>query len=89
MSSQEPAPAPVPPVPEAPSRRPLPPPHRLRSTTSGLTLPRAVERIEQLERRIQELEQFRAGAGTAAVVSREPGPKVQPDRAKATRGREP
>ena len=69
---------------EAASAAAVPPPvlNELR-----LTLPRAVERIEQLERRIQELEQFRAGAGVASA--REPDPKAQADRAKAPVGRRP
>jgi hypothetical protein len=54
-----------------------------------LTLPRAVERIEQLERRIQELEQVRAGAGAGVASAREPDPKAQADRAKAPIGRRP
>ena len=86
---QDPAPNPVPPAPDRaepspPASAPSPAINDLR-----LTLPRAVERIEQLERRIQELEQSAAGAGTAAVVTREPDSKVQPDRAKATGGRRP
>ncbi len=54
-----------------------------------LTLPRAVERIEQLERRIQELEQFRAGVGAGVASAREPDSKAQADRAKAPVGRRP
>ena len=84
---QEAAPEPMPAPPdraEAPSAVAVPPPvlNKLR-----LTLPRAVERIEQLERRIQELEQFRGGAGVASA--REPDAKAQADRAKAPVGRRP
>jgi S1-C subfamily serine protease len=79
-----PAPMPAPPDRAEAASAAVPPPVL---NELGLTLPRAVERIEQLERRIQELEQFRDGAGFASA--REPDSKAQSDRAKSPVGRRP
>ena len=64
-----------------PVRRPLPP----ALNELKLTLPRAVERIEHLERRIDELEQFRDGP----PLPRERDAKAQPDVAKGPARRRP
>ncbi len=79
------APAPAAPVPAAPDRvdpaAAAPP----ALNELKLTLPRAVERIEQLERRIQELEQFRDGP----PLPRERDARAQPDVAKGPARRRP